>query len=67
MWGIRLKNNFKSLCKDLQQICNLQGPPYILGRTLLISHALMTDILPISKLHSFATTQSFLLRYITSS
>ena len=35
-----------------------------MGHSLLIPHALMIEILPISKLHSFATVQSFLLRYI---
>ena len=38
-----------------------------MGCTLLITNALMTEILPISKLHSFATIQSFLLRYLTLS
>ena len=45
----------------------LQGDPYRFAGTLLISYALMTGIFPMSKLHSFATIHSFLLRYITLS
>ena len=37
----------------------LQGSLYTCGRTLLSSHALITDILPISKLHSNITIHIF--------